>query len=149
MFDNLWNPSLTPKFKKTNNLFHTKTNNMILDHRTKYKNTINTPTTITKLIRPQFNMTIFPFQRPSTKFKRPTTKTKNLSLFNQYSTYPKLTYSMNNSNPLTTIPITLLLQLNNSTNNFLPLKIKNTPHVRIFTPHPTTKTFSTFYQLYF
>jgi C-terminal processing protease CtpA/Prc len=115
---------------------------VILDHRTGYGGTMLAPMKLWDFAVPRHASNFYQ-DRQHAEDEQPTLA-EGLALFDQALSAGLVDYA-GSSNPVTNVPVALLLTQDISASDWLPLGMKGAPKVRIFAPFQTNGGFSTRY----
>lgn len=122
--------------------WRSKARGVILDHRTGFGGTTLGPAIIWELIRPPTPLDLFQF-RQRVDQKAPTLE-QGKQIFDTFAAAGQVDFA-GGSNPDENLPVALLVHLDGSASDWLPLGFKGAKKAKIFGPYQTAGAFSTLF----
>lgn len=123
-------------------LWRASARGVVLDHRTGFGGTNLGPPILWEFVRTPFPLDVFRFRATSDE-ARPTIA-EGRATFELLAAAGHVELA-GGSSPRTDVPVALLLTLDGSASDWLPLGMKGAPNVRIFGPYETAGAFSTLF----
>ncbi len=120
-----------------------KARGVILDHRTGYGGTNLGPPIIWNFVRNPTPLDVFLFRRRS-EDTGPASLAEGKAIFDELLAAGKVE-SAGGNDPVLDVPVALLVHLDGSASDWLPLGMKGAPKARIFGPYSTAGAFSTLF----
>lgn len=116
---------------------------VILDHRTGFGGTTAGSAYIWNFVQTPTPLDYFEFRQRSNQ--QPPTIAEGKLLFDQHVATNTVEIAGAANNPATDIPVALLIHLDGSASDWLPLGVKGSPNAKIFGPYQTAGAFSTLF----
>lgn len=117
---------------------------VILDHRAGNGGTLDSPSILTRLVRPPETLATVLMPIETAGFNGPEDSAEGLLLFDAFK--EKNGYEVGSAEYDPDLPVALITHRDGSASDYLPLGMKGAAKVRLFGPHATAGAFSTFIQ---